>query len=175
MKSAGRPPEEIQILDAPEAQDEARECVRLFCDTMAELDRIYERRADWLVRLAMLTAEVAASSPSGPGGGDEGAAKTDGEKLAALAEQARAAAGRGDQGQDAPRTEAAPNVVSADGPGAGGDPDVFCEGVRQALLIALTNSVSSQQALDQLGLVVVAKCVQYLLPPRDPASKGGGS
>lgn len=157
--------------EASEARDEARECVRLFCDTVAELDRIYERHADWIVRMAMLTVEVAASSPpSASDAGGEGAAERDGDKLAALAEQARAAAERGIQSY-----AVRPPETGADAEGDDGGPDVFCREVRRTLILALQNSLSSQQVLNQLGVGMVGACGDYLLTPRAPASKDGGS
>lgn len=171
MMSVEKLPEDIQVSEASETRDEARECVRLFCDTVDELNRIYERHADWILQTAMVTAKAASSSPpSGSDAGGEGAAGRDGDKLASLAEQARAAAERGIQSH-----AVQPPETGADAEGDDGGPDVFCREVRQMLILALKNSLSGQQALNQLGLATVGACVEHLFSPRATASKGGGS
>lgn len=148
---------EIESLDnqtsnASTMSHELQECAKFFCNTLANLNKIYEEQIDGLAKIAILLAESAKSD-----GGNESSAKWKGDELEAVVKQLQNASDVLAQKHTGKQAE-----IKTDAQSASVNPDAFCNKVEAILINAMENSVSQQQQAYVTGLAILTAGVSKL-------------
>jgi hypothetical protein len=131
------------------SENNNKECVELFCKTVAELNSISLKQMEGLLNIAVTAAE-ALNSP-----GD----KPDVSKFIDELKNVAAEFSRNAKSQEEEIYKNVKNTLSTD------PKHSFCQAVEEKLIIALENSLNNQQQLNVTGDAILAKAASLLLSP----------
>jgi hypothetical protein len=137
-----------------DSENKNEECIKLFCDTLAELNAVSLKQMEGLLDIAVKAAQAADSGSSA----DDTARFVDELKITFQAVKQTA------QEQEAKISEQIKNDFSNE------SKQSFCETVEEKLTAALENSLSHQQQLNVLGEAILAKAATLLLSPPETES-----
>ncbi len=131
-----------------DSENKNEECIKLFCQTIAELNTISLKQIEGLLNIAITAVE----------------ANSKGETPDAVKfiEELRAAAEEVSQKARNQEEEIYKNIKTT----LSAEPKhSFCEAVEEKLIIGLENSLSNQQQLNILGAEILAKAASMILSP----------
>lgn len=167
MKNTETKALETELPDAATLLREEHECVRFFCTTLTSLNNIFLEYQKGLLNIVITAVEVARSLSSSKT--DEGAMITSGanaDEVTALVEQLRSA------GEELNKTNIGQQAgITAGTQSAASNSGTFCSQVEVAILLAMNNTVYSQQEANVTTQAAMTMAIAMLL---SLPSKGQG-
>lgn len=148
---------EITVPAEPGASTPAAKCASLFLTTLANLNAITEQQMKGLLDMAITTAKLAHSLSSGDSPATPAPAAS--SAFAELANQLKSAADN--LGGSASGTSDEP--VPCPSLETHGSKEMFCEGVGTKVLLAMQNSLVTQQQLNVVGQAILTQSAALLL------------
>jgi len=131
-----------------DSDNKDEECIKLFCQTLAELNTISLKQIEGLLNVAITAAEANSK-------GETSDAVKFIEELKATAEEISQKA----KSQEEEIYQNVKNTLSAE------QNHSFCQTVEEKLIIALENSLANQQQLNVMGASILAKAASEILSP----------
>jgi hypothetical protein len=149
-KSARKSTEGLSVSSEPQ------DCAQMFCNTLANLNRVYEEQLTGFARIAVTMAEAyVALSSSKRDEAVKGTAGVTSDELTSFVEQLKGVA--------AASPQTVPEVDVKSGLQNPAMADAFCAKVEYILLLAMQNSVNQQQQLCVAGQAILALGADRLL------------